>query len=303
MMLKYSAIKDHIHGISIKLFPPHTTLFPSFILLDRAEYCCYFYFSYSCIVCKPVPVKGSDKSVYNAITIRKRTAMSCLLTAAFVLFHFSCATITPSSDESPEEIIRAENRIMKQNLKLALRENSVLKDENISIKEENSNLKSRVKLLGSEIISLNKKHSEDITLLNEKYDNLSKKNEILEKESSDKIRQLSAVNKSLEEKLSSEISRLTDENRKREEAFNKERLNMETAFAGKELEYRKELAELKKEINAANRELESLKSILAQTESRLKTADTEIAAKNRQIENLKSADGTISNMQNQKPAQ
>lgn len=261
--------------------------------------------------------------MHNTISMNKNAFMPGLVISSILMLLLSCATLTPSPDESTEERIHAENRIMKQNLKLALRENSVLKEENIGIKEENSNLKSRVKLLESEIISLGKKHSEDIILLNEKYENLSRKNEILEKESTVKIRQLTEVNKALEEKLSSEIGRLTEENRKREEAFNKERLNMETDFAGKEMEYSKKIAGLKNDLLTANTELESLKPALAETEaklkntsaeieslklklsetvSKLKNADAEIAAKNRIIENLNSA-GKSTTIQNNKPVQ
>jgi len=270
------------------------------------------------------PLTGRYIIVTDSTSIRINSVKLSLISALFALFFLSCASVSLSSGTSIDEKIQAENRILKKNLTLALRENSVIKDENIGIKDENTHLKSRIKLLESEIESLNKKHAEETNLLNRKYDNLSRKNEILEKESSTKIQQLTQINKSLEEKLSSEITRLTDESRKQEERFNRERLDMETVFAGKEMEYRKEIAALKNGLLAAKTELESMRAALdvtdaklkaaiddaesvklklAEIEKRHKAAENEIAEKNRIIENLKSSAGTNVNRQEDNPAQ
>lgn len=205
----------------------------------------------------------------------------------FSILLSSCASFTFSKDEPVGERIRAENRIMRQNLNLAMRENSILKEENIQIRSESSLLRSRVRLLESEIESLNKKHSEDINLLNEKYQNLSRQKDIADRESALKLQEMNTANKALEEKLSAEIKRLSEENRTREEQFNKERLAMETAFAGKELQYRQEQADLKKNLLDVTTELESIKSRLTESEAQLKNANKENAEKDKTINSLK----------------
>jgi chromosome segregation ATPase len=205
----------------------------------------------------------------------------------FLLFLSSCSSVNISPDGNVNEQLKAENRIMKNNLTLVVRENSVLKNENIQYKDNNNKLKARAKLLESEIVSLNKKHEQDIALLTEKYENLSKKNFILEQESSTKIQELTTVNKALEEKLSGEITLLNENMRKQDEKFNKERAAIETAFSSKELQYQKELAQLKKDILTSGMEMESLKSKLAESNANLESARTELLKRegiNRELE-------------------
>jgi len=188
----------------------------------------------------------------------------------------SCTSVNITPDVNLNEQIKAENRIMKKNLTLAVRENSVLKDENIQYKGENSRLNARVKLLESEIESVKKKYDHDIALLNEKYESLNKKNIILGEESSSKIQELSALNKSIEEKMTGEITKLNEIIRKQEEKFNNDRASIETAFSSKELEYQKQLAQIKKDLLTSTMEMESLKSKLAESEANLADAKADI---------------------------
>lgn len=204
-----------------------------------------------------------------------------------LLLPVSCRSVIISDDRNLNEQIKAENRIMKQNLTLVIRENRVLKDENIQYKDETGRLKTRVKLLDSEMGSLKKKYDQDIALLNEKYDNLNKKNMILEQESSSKIQELVAVNKAMEEKMGGEIKTLNENIRKQEEKFNKDRAAIETAFSTRELEYQKQLAQLKQEILTANIEMESLKSKLAESKAELETANNGLAKKDEMNLSLK----------------
>lgn len=203
--------------------------------------------------------------------IRRKTPLYMTVCLCSVLL-FSCSTINISHDVNALEQIKAENRVMKQNMTLALRENSVLKEENIQYKSETGKLKARVKLLESEIQSLNKKHEQDIALLDERYENLNRQNQILSQESSTKIRELADINKDIEERMTKEITRLSENIRNQEEKFNNERAAAETAFSAKEQEYQKQLAQLKKEILSGVMEIESLKSKLTESEADLKSA-------------------------------
>lgn len=204
-----------------------------------------------------------------------------------LLLLVSCRSVIISDERNLNEQIKAENRIMKQNLTLVIRENRVLKDENIQYKDETGRLKTRIKLLESEMGSLKKKYDHDAALLNEKYDNLNKKNMILEQESSSKIQELIAVNKSMEENLGGEIKTLNENIRKQEEKFNKDRAAIETDFSTRELEYQKQLALLKQEILTANVEMESLKSRLAESKADLASANDGLAKKEEMNQDLK----------------
>jgi len=211
---------------------------------------------------------------------RKKTPPYLIICVCCVLL-FSCSTINLSPDVNALEQAKAENRVMKQNITLVVRENSILKEENIQYKSETGKLKAKVKLLESEIQSLNKKHEQDIALLDEKYDNLNKQNQILIQESSTRIRELTDTNKEIEERMTKEITRLSGNIRDQEEKFNNERAGIETAFSAKEQEYQKELAQLKKDILSGVMEIESLKSKLTESEADLKSAK---AALNKQLE-------------------
>ncbi len=201
---------------------------------------------------------------------------------------FSCSTINVSPDVNALEQIKAEKRVMKQNMTLAVRENSVLKEENIQYKSETGKLKAKVKLLESEILSLNKKHEQDIALLDEKFENLNKQNQILSQESSTKIRELSDINKEIEERMTKEITRLSENIRNQEEKFNNERAATETAFSTKEQEYQKQLAQFKKDILSGVMEIESFKTKLTESESDLKSAKAALIKQqelNRELKN------------------
>ncbi len=224
-----------------------------------------------------------------------------IILCAMLLLLLSCTSVKITSEGGANEQIKAENRIMKKNLTLALRENSVLKDENILYKGDNSRLNTRIKLLESEMGSLQKKYEQDIALLNEKYENLNKKNIILEQESSFKLQELTSINKALEQKMTGEITQLNENIRKQEEAFNRERAGIETAFLKKELEYQKQLTLLKKEILTATVEMESLKTKLAESESNLSAVKSEIIRKDELNRELKlRIDSLVADKENKK---
>lgn len=201
-----------------------------------------------------------------------------LLCICFPLI-LSCTSVNISPDGNVNEQLKGENRIMKKNLTLAVRENSVLKEENIQYKNDNSRLKTRVKLLESEMESLKKKYDQDVALLNEKYETLNKKNIILQQESSSKIEELTSINKVMEEKMTKDITKLNENIRSQEETFNKERAAVELAFSAKEQEYQKQQAQLNKDLLAANMEIESFKSKLSEYESNLSSARAELLKK------------------------
>jgi predicted nucleic acid-binding Zn-ribbon protein len=247
-------------------------------------------YSYSCdllcfssdkkiiIIRKTAVINKKNRSIITLITGRVFPGFAVYICT---LLLGACTSINISPDVNALEQAKAENRVMKQNITLAVRENSILKEENIQYKSETGKLKAKVKLLESEIQSLNKKHEQDIALFDEKYENLNKQNQILSQESSTKIRELADTNKEIEERMTKEITRLSGNIRDQEEKFNNERAGIETAFSAKEQEYQKQLAQLKKDILSGVMEIESLKSKLTESEAYLKSAK---AALNKQLD-------------------
>ena len=63
------------------------------------------------------------------------------------IFFCSCTSFNLTPDVNALEQVKAENRVMKQTITLAVRENSVLKEENIQYKSQTGKLKAKVKLL------------------------------------------------------------------------------------------------------------------------------------------------------------
>ena len=229
-----------------------------------------------------------NKNYKLIITLIRKKTLSYLAVCICSVLLFSCSTINISPDVNALEQIKAEKHVMKQNMTLALRENSVLKEENIQYKSETGKLKARVKLLESEIQSLNKKYEQDIALLDERYENLNKQNQILSQESSTKIRELSDINKEIEERMTKEITRLSENIRNQEEKFNNERAAAETSLSVKEQEYQKQLAQMKKDILSGVMEIESLKSKLTESEADLKSVKTALIKQQELNRELKS---------------
>ncbi len=243
------------------------------------------------------------KILLNPLQRHNRHFGVALLFLSAAIYFLSCTSIHLNPDSNVNEQLKAENRIMMKNLNLAMRENSVLKDENIQYRDDNSRLNSRIKFLESDIESLKKKYEQDIALQKEKNDNLNKKIAALQSESAAKIKELTDINKALDDRMTSEIGILNENIRKQEEKFISERAAAESLFLAKETEYQKQIAQMRNDAVALKTELESLRSQLAESESGLKTAN-EAATKRdealKQSENQnRSKDQTIKSLNEQ----
>lgn len=173
---------------------------------------------------------------------------SPVLFLLLILAVLSCSSINTNSSgeagDSSAEKVMAENRILRENLALAERENDVLRNENIQYTDENNKIKAHLKMLESEKKSLEKKYTQDIALVNDKYENLSRKYTSLEKESSARIKELTDLNKQQEEKMTGEIALLNESIRNQEKKYNSDIEKLERAISDNELAYKKESAAL-----------------------------------------------------------
>jgi len=114
-----------------------------------------------------------------------------------------------------QDQVHAENRMMKKNLELALRENEVLKTENARYKSQVKELNNAVSKLNEDIASLTLKYDEDTARLNDELTRLNESYEILvndftraDQESCQKISELTAQNTGLQKELAEETDRL-----------------------------------------------------------------------------------------------
>lgn len=109
----------------------------------------------------------------------------------------------------------AENRIMKKNLDLALRENEVFKSENSRYKSEVKGLKKELASVKEELAALTETYNDDTTRLNEEIARLNESYEIMvtdftrmAQESQQHIAELTDQNKGLQTHLIDETERL-----------------------------------------------------------------------------------------------
>jgi len=149
---------------------------------------------------------------------------------AVILAAPACIALSGSQADRPGEMLNAENRLMKNNLDLALRENKVLKEENLQYKAETSRFMKEVGRLHDDIDSLNRKYDMDMTVVTEQYNNVSDQYAFLEESTGKKIQALTDLNRNLDKKMKNEISRLNAGMAEQKADFEKSRLTLEQDF-------------------------------------------------------------------------
>ena len=135
--------------------------------------------------------------------------------------------------------------MMNKNLDLALRENEVLKTENMGYKSDVATLNEKVLNLNAEIQSVNKKYNEDMAQMNESYEDLCLRFESLERESDVTIAELTDINMALEKKNADEITKFKGLLQAQSDSFNSERDSLKAEFASRMMEMEKQLASVK----------------------------------------------------------
>lgn len=161
----------------------------------------------------------------------------------------SCASMPGNDPENPRDQLKAENRMMKRNLNLSLRENEVLKVENAALKAEKDGLK-------ADIASLTAKYHEEIARLNDQYDDLCSRFDALERESDAMISDLIELNADLEKNYSAEISVLKESLKDQADSFKAEQAAAAAEFRSRLSEMDNQLATIQKTL--AEKEMERL---------------------------------------------
>ena len=107
-----------------------------------------------------------------------------------VCFLASCAAMPGGREKLTTDHLCAQNRLMKNQLNLAVRENEVLKEENLHYKSELNNLNQTISKLQCDIESLNVRYNDDMAKRDGLYENLRTQFNLLENESEEKIKKL-----------------------------------------------------------------------------------------------------------------
>jgi chromosome segregation ATPase len=189
----------------------------------------------------------------------------------------SCTTISGGSHDQLEDQYQAENRLMKNKLNLALRENEILNAENAHYKKDLNDLHAKVESLNTAIESLNKKYDADMAQMNARYEELCAQYTMLEQDSDKKIETLTSSKTALEKEFDDEVSRLNQAIKDQQKAFSKERDQLNSELTTKTQEYEKQTSLLTQEIIDKESTIDSLAD--SQKQDQEKIGDLEKAVK------------------------
>lgn len=212
-----------------------------------------------------------------------------LLLLAVLFIGSSCSTGGNRKCLEINKQLTSENRLLRNKISLLNRENSVYKYENIQYRKDLESRIAELEKLESEMTSLKEKFRGDISLWEEKYSNLTRKNEILERESSEKIQELTELNRQLEERFGDEIQKLTQSIRTKDEEFGRDREQMKKVFAEDKFNLAKGLEDVKKDIGLLEKEKSEMRIRINEISIQLENALKEIEEKNTLIRELKKA--------------
>ncbi len=210
----------------------------------------------------------------------------------------SCSKSLIIKNRKEDEIIRAENSLLKKKTVMIERENSVLEIDNIFYKKKISDKNAKIEKIRANSQSFKKKMSEEVLLLNKKYDNLYQTNQILKKDSTDKIKKLTTLNRETEEFLSNKIKKLNIIIKKKHDIFNREREALKQKLSEKEYAFNRDAGEMRKKINILEKNLTDLAKEKKLLQTRVDDGQIKIKDLNAVIENYKKEIEQLININN-----
>jgi chromosome segregation ATPase len=147
----------------------------------------------------------------------------------------------------------SKNKIYEHEIKLLMRENSVLRKENAGNNETIKENEARIEKITLDLNVLQNKYDSDVKQFKNQYEALRKENSILIAESNEKIKELTEHNKTVEKNLNNEIMLLTSEIKKITESFNNEREQLKKDSARRELKLVTDINELVEQKKSAEK--------------------------------------------------
>lgn len=195
----------------------------------------------------------------------------------------SCASISGQHRDILREQLKAENRLIKKNSELALRENEVLKRENAQHRSEIEKLTETAQQLTDDLDSLNRKYQEDMARLDDAYKNLYDQFITLKLESDEKIQELTSSNELLEKRFAKEVSKLNGLLEEQKVAFHTERDLLKAGFESKIKKLEARLALSRQESDEKEKTIESLEKDRQEVQARIIELDKTVTVQNEKI--------------------
>jgi chromosome segregation ATPase len=195
----------------------------------------------------------------------------------------SCIPILERNRNVLQDQIMAENRLIKKNSELALRENEVLEKENAQYKSEVEKLNETIQRLTDNLEALNRKYEEDMANLNDAYKNLSDHFTSLKQESDEKIQALSESKAALEKQFSDEVSKLNVLLRDQKVAFHAERDLLKDSFEFKIKELEARLSLSKQKSDEKDKTIETLEKTHQEDQAWIIALDKTVNEQNEKI--------------------
>lgn len=204
------------------------------------------------------------------------TMFKTILTACLLLALASCAGGPGGAglqfNSTPRDQIEAEKRMMRNNLSLAMRENEVLKEENLRYKSEVTQLSDCVARLTSEIVDMDRIQKERVDEFENLFEQFRQRQAEIETDYCWTVDELRAANAAMEERTAARLEEMAVQFKNAEEGLQK------ALAAAKN--------ELSEKIEESVRETANLDRLLAET----RTALEELGAR---VENLSRTDDHV----------
>jgi hypothetical protein len=196
-----------------------------------------------------------------------------MLFRSAVLICFSVFLVSCTSMNSFEkDRIVSENTVLKRKMELLERENGVIRRENTDTAAALKGSEATLEKTRSDLAAFKKKYETDTVLLNNKYDNLKKSNDLQQKQNAERIKLLTDQNALLEKDLADKVKALAEENRKNTEQFNADREKMKKDAAKRESEFTKIIESQKSANEAKDRQINDLNETIRKINEQLNEA-------------------------------
>lgn len=147
-------------------------------------------------------------------------------------------------NNAPRDQIEAENRLMRNNLSLAMRENEVLKEENLRYKSEVTQLSDCVSRLTAEIEAMEGRHRDRLAEIKTLFDQLRLQQSEMEMDYCWTVDELRSANASLSAETAAKLEEMRAALKSRDEASKDAIAAVKTDFNGKLEKYAREAANL-----------------------------------------------------------
>lgn len=191
----------------------------------------------------------------------------------------SCTLPMQYKDPADESRLRAENRLMKKRMSLALSQNEILKSENRQIRAETREQQAEIRRLTSTLDRCRSKYDGDINLMKAQYNALQMQFESFRNESDTRIQAVSELNKVLEETLTKEKLRCDAVLESQTQKCNREIQDLASKFQDEKQNLETIQSTLREQLQEKNTMLENMKNDVITLKARIHELESEAGEK------------------------